>query len=150
MNRQFPDFRDTLEWNLVERATYQAPVTATPINDRLPARQWFIQDSHVLIIGVSSVSARSTWRTGGWAAQILPFSPSTTSQFTAAVQSDKRWLRLNAPTLVVFPKMLPAYLLELSFPYWFDDVSVEIWRYDGRDLDTFERLDQLEANINTL
>ncbi|MBW4475127.1 MAG: hypothetical protein KME45_32820 [Stenomitos rutilans HA7619-LM2] len=147
MNRQFPDFRDTLEWNLVARATYQASQNVN-VNDRLPSRTYLIEHSHVLIIGVSSQSARSTWRTGGWAAQILPFSPSTTSQFVAAVQSSRRWLRLHSPTLVVFPKVLPTYFLELSFPYWFNDVSVEIWRYDGRDFDTFERLDQLEANLN--
>jgi len=142
MNRQFPDFRDTLEWNLVNRSSYQA-VNNVSVNDRLPSRTFLIENSHVLIIGVSSNSARSTWKTGGWAAQILPFSPSSTSQFVAAVQSSRRWLRLYSPTLVVFPKVLPTYLLEMSFPFWLNDVSVEIWRYDGRDFDVFERLDQL-------
>ena len=149
MSRQFPDFRETLEWNLVARATYQAPIGGL-VSDRLPARQWLIQNSHLLIIGVSSTSARSTWKTGGWAAQILPFLPSSTSQYVAAVQSSRKWLRLGTLTLVTFPKVMRTYLLEISFPYWFEDVSVEIWRYDGRDLDTFERLDQLEASINSL
>lgn len=149
MNRQLPDFRDTLEWNLVARATYQATQNVL-LPDRLPARQFLIENSHVLIIGISSASARSTWRTGGWATQILPFSPSSVSQYVAAVQSSRRWLRLNSPTLVCFPKFLPIYLLELSFPYWFNDVSLEVWRYDGRDYDVFERLEQLESNINTL
>lgn len=148
MSRQFPDFRDTLEWNLVARASYQAVQNVT-LDVRLPSRTFLIENSHVLIIGVSSQSARSTWKTGGWAAQILPFSPSTTSQFVAAVQSSRRWLRLNSPSLVIFPKVLPTYFLELSFPYWFNDVSIEIWRYDGRDYDTFERLDQLESNLNS-
>lgn len=147
MSRQFPDFRDTLEWNLVARANYQAVQNVT-LDVRLPSRTFLIQNSHVLIIGVSSQSARSTWKTGGWAAQILPFSPSTTSVFVAAVQSSRRWLRLNSPTLIVFPKVLPTYFLELSFPYWFNDVSIEIWRYDGRDFDVFERMDQLESNLN--
>ncbi|MBW4474062.1 MAG: hypothetical protein KME45_27360 [Stenomitos rutilans HA7619-LM2] len=149
MSRQFPDFRDTLEWNLVSRSSYQA-VNNVNVKDRLPARTFLIENSHVLIIGVSSQSARSTWRTGGWAAQVLPFLPSTTSQYVAAVQSSRRWLRLRTLTLVVFPKVLPTYFLELSFPYYFDDVSVEIWRYDGRDLDTFDRIDQLEANLDTV
>jgi hypothetical protein len=147
MSRQFPDFRDTLEWNLVSRGSYQA-VQNVNVNDRLPSRTFLIENSHVLIIGVSSQSARSTWRTGGWAAQVLPFLPSTASQYVAAVQSSRRWLRLRTLTLVVFPKVLPTYFLELSFPYYFNDVSVEIWRYDGRDFDTFERLNQLESNLN--
>ena len=148
MSRSFPDFRDTLEWNNVARASYQAVQNVT-VDQRLPSRTFLIQNSHVLIIGVSSTTARSTWKTGGWATQILPFSPSSTSQYIAAVQSSRRWLRLQSPTLVVFPKVLPTYFLELSFPYWFNDVSIEIWRYDGRDFDVFERVDQLESNLNS-
>ena len=147
MSRQYPDFRDTIEWNLVARQSYQAPQNVQ-VSDRLPARQFLIENSHLLIIGTSSTSARSTWRTGGRAAQILPFLPSSTSQYVAAVQSQRKWLRLGTLTLVEFPKIMPTYVLEVSFPYWLDNVAVEIWRYDGRDLDAIERLDQLEANIN--
>jgi hypothetical protein len=149
MSRQFPDFRENLEWNLVARQSYQAPQNVQ-VSDRLPARQFLIENSHLLIIGTSSTSARSTWRTGGWAAQILPFLPSSTSVYVAAVQGQGKWLRLGTLTLVEFPKIMPTYLLEISFPYWLDNVSIEVWRYDGRDLDTFERLDQLEASINSL
>ncbi len=149
MTRRFPNFLDSMEWNLVVRQSYQAN-DGVMVRDRLPSRTWLIQNSHVLIIGVRSNSARSYWRTGGWAAQLIPFLPSTTSDFVAAVDSNRRWLRLGVLTLVVFPKISDTWVLELSFPYWFDDVYVEVWRYDGIDLDGFETLDRIESKIDSL
>lgn len=35
----------------------------------------------------------------------------------------------------------------MQFPYWLNDVSVEIWRYDGQDIDLFQRADQIMAAL---
>lgn len=147
--RDFPDFSDTMEWNLVARQTYNANVNAA-LQNRLPARQWFIQNSNLLIIGVRSSTARTYWKTGGWASQIQPFLPSTVSEFAAAVQSDRKWLQLGRMTLLTFPKLLSGWILNIDFPYWLDQVYVEIYRYDGRDYTTFERLATLEQKIDAL
>lgn len=147
MTRQFPDFSNTMEWNLVARESHQA-VDDAQVANRLPTRTYFIENSSVLIIGVDSESARSTWKTGGWAMQRLPFLPSTTSNFLPVVQTTRRWLRLRALVLCVFPKLVDDWILEVNFPYWFDDVSIEIWRYDGRDLEVFESLDRIEQKID--
>ena len=144
MSRQLADFSNTLEWNLVARESHQA---VDEVN-RLPARTYFIENSNVLIIGTDSESARSTWKTGGWATQRLPFLPSTTSNFLPAVQTSRRWLRLRTLVLCVFPKLLDSWILEVNFPYWFEDVSIEIWRYDGRDIEVFESLDRIEQKID--
>lgn len=146
--RIFPDFSDAMEWNLVARETLIAPTTPTPWQNRIPARSYLIQNSHVTIIGVRSTSARSRWFTGGWASQILPFTPSSTSEYTAAVRHESRWLRLNNQTLVIWPRILPTWLLTLDFPYWLEEVRLEVWRYDGADLDVFNRIDSLEQNLN--
>ncbi|NJO79170.1 MAG: hypothetical protein HC827_12045 [Cyanobacteria bacterium RM1_2_2] len=146
-DRLFPDFADAMEWNLVARDSYTAPTAPTPANNRLPNRSFLIENSHAVIIGVNSIGARSTWSTGGWAAQILPFLPSSTSTYVAAVQSGKRWLRLRTLNLVVFPKFTSTWILDLSFPYWLPDVSIEVWRYDGRDIDQFQRFNELEARL---
>lgn len=149
MSRRFPDFLDAMEWNLVARQSYQAN-NGVVVVDRLPPRNWLVENSNVLIIGVDSNSARSYWRTGGWAAQIIPFQPSSTSVYPAAVQAQRKWLRLKVLTLCVFPKISDTWILEVSFPYWFNDVSVEIWRYDGRDYDAFDPLATLEQKIDAL
>ncbi|QYO62783.1 hypothetical protein [Leptolyngbya sp. 7M] len=147
MDRRFLDFTDTLEWNLVERTSYQAPQTPTPYQNRLLARSWVIENSHVLLIGCRSDSARSYWVTAGWASQLLLFLPSTTSNFPAATQTRRTRLQLGLLTLCVFPKISPSWLLRVDFPYWLDDVSIEIWRYDGADLTVFERIDALEQQL---
>lgn len=146
-DRYLPDFANTLEWNLVERASYQAPQTPTPYLNRLPPRNWVIENSNVLLIGCRSDSARSYWFTGGWATQLLPFLPSTTSNFAAASQAKQIRLQLGVLSLCVFPKILPTWILQIQFPYWLDDVSIEIWRYDGADLTVFERIDALEQQL---
>lgn len=146
-DRLFPNFTDTMEWNLVARATYQAPQTPTPYLNRLPSRSFLIENSHVLIIGLKSNSARSYWVTGGWAAQFFPFLPSSTSEYPAIVQGKRRWLRLGVMSLVIFPKILSTWVLELQFPYWLNDISIEVWRYDGTDLTVFDRIDTLEQQL---
>ncbi len=147
-DRLFPDFGNPIEWNLVARASYQAPQTPTPYLNRLPSRSFLIENSYAVIIGLQSTTARSSWQTGGWANQVLPFLPSSTTDYAAAVQSSRHWLRLRMPNLCIFPKLLPTWILDLSFPYWLDDISIEVWRYDGRDIDQFQRLNELENLIN--
>lgn len=146
-DRQFPDFADTIEWNLVARNSYTAPITSTQASNRLPNRSFLIENSYVVIIGLRSEGARSTWQTGGWASQLLPFLPSSTSDYVAAVQTSKKWLRLRTLNLIVFPKLMNTWILDLAFPYWLPDISIEVWRYDGRDIDQFQRFNEIEAKL---
>ena len=143
------DFADTIEWNLVARQTYQV-VSGSRVWERLPNRDFFIENSQVLIIGLSAEFRRSTWYTGGWASQLLPFSPSSTSIFPAIVQSRSFKLRLGIQNLVIFPRYLPIWVLQLAFPYWLEDVTVEIWPYDGRDLSVFDQLDRVQSKVDAL
>lgn len=147
--RQLPDFLDSIEWNLVRRETLTAPETPTPYLNRLPLRSYLIQDSHALIIGLSSDSARSNWDTGAWCYPLIPFLPSSTSNFPAAVQAGGHRLRLRRLNFVMFQRLSPQWILEMQFPYWLNDISVEIWRYDGRDIDLFQRSDEIMAALVT-
>lgn len=147
-DRQFPDLLDRLEWNLVARASYQAPTTPTKLKDRLPDRTFLIEDSHLLSIGVTSQSARTGWVTGGWANMVIPFLPSSTSQFTAQMYAYTRRLKLRVHNLIVLPKLSDTYLLTLSFPYWLNDVSLEIYKYDGRDIDAPVDVSHLQQAVD--
>jgi hypothetical protein len=146
-DRQFPDFGNTLEWNLVAREGYQAPSGPTPLQSRLPAKTFLIENSSVVLVGVNSASARSYWTTGGWAHQNLLFLPSSTSTFIALTQTAKQRLQLRRLNLVVFPKIMDTWILEITFPYWLDTIYLEVWRYDGADIDAFQRFNDLEQLI---
>lgn len=148
--RQFPDFANTIEWNLVNRSALTAQMLTAKSYAPIPAQSFLIQNSAVVMIGVSSTKAPANWKTGGYVKQLLPFVPSSTSQFVAAVQTDSRWLRLGTLTLCVFPKILNQWLLELSFPYWLEQVSFEIWRYDGQDNDAFQQFAFIQGQLSAI
>ncbi|MBL1177830.1 hypothetical protein [Pantanalinema sp. GBBB05] len=143
------DFAQTIEWNLVARQTYLVNDGAR-VWERLPAKEFLIENSNVLIIGLSASYRRSTWYTGAWASQMLFFLPSSTSIFPAIVQHRTKKLRLGIQNLVVFPKVLSPWLLQLNFPYWLQDITVEIWRYDGRDESVFDHLNRVESKLDAL
>lgn len=149
-NRQFPDFTNTQEWNLVGRGNYEVQRLSEKSYVPIPSQNWYIANSSVIIVGISTTNSSTRWKTGGWAQQILPFLPSSNSNFVAATQTERRWIRLGTLTLCVFPKIVSSWILELSFPFWLEQVTVEIWRYDGADVDVFTRLNQLDASIQAL
>lgn len=140
--RSFPNFGDSLEWNLVSRQTLSNPVVIGGFL-RLPPIIKEIEGSHLLIIGVASSSARPSWYRGGWARQFLDFSPSSTSVFPRGVQAVSHQLALGTLNCLTFAKETPKWTLEVTFPVYFRDVICEIWRYDGTDLSVFERIDLL-------
>uniref|UniRef100_A0A832M335 Uncharacterized protein n=1 Tax=Oscillatoriales cyanobacterium SpSt-402 TaxID=2282168 RepID=A0A832M335_9CYAN len=135
MSRNFPDLTSSLEWNLVGRDTLLATIPEFGDIIPIPRKSYFIENSHVLMIGCRSNSAPSRWYTAGWAEQVLPVSPSFTSDFVAAAQATSQRLRLGIQNLVVFPKYVPSYILQISFPRWMRDISLEVWQYDGPDVE---------------
>ncbi|MBL1179449.1 hypothetical protein [Pantanalinema sp. GBBB05] len=152
-DRYFPDFTDTLEWNLVVRQTFLAPSDTRDgktYYSPMPSQSFVIENSHLLMIGIKTSRSRPTWFTGGWASQRLLFVPSSTSEFLAVIQARNRRIPLDTMTLFEADRQMPIWLLALRFPRWFLDARVEIWRYDGRDVDLFQRLDALEAKIDGL
>jgi hypothetical protein len=115
-------------------------VTAPPDPDRPDRRlqiapiQAFIENSHTLAIGIRSNAAPQTWNTGGWATQRLLIAPSSTSEFSANMQSASHHLRLGVLNLCQFPQLMPFWLLWIRIPKWLPHVMCEIWQYQGRDM----------------
>lgn len=103
----------------------------------IPPITQVITDSHTVMIGVKSDTARTHWYTGGWVAQRLLLIPSSTTEFTANVQTENHRIRLGVLNLCTFPKHQSTWLLYLKIPRWIREALVEIWRYDGIDQDLF-------------
>ena len=51
---------------------------------------------------------------------------------------NKQKIFLNRWQLFVFPKFTNTYTLSFEFPYWFEDVVVNIMEYTGLHLDPLE------------
>lgn len=147
MNRDFPQIEDRLEWNLVARESYVVTRPSSNTYVPLPAKN-FVLDSYVLLIGVKNSDAKQGWYTGGWASMLAQISPSSTSEFVAAVNVSQRRLRVGTLNFVTFPKFAPKpYILEIKFPEWFERAEIEVWKYDGEDITAIDRLNEILASL---
>lgn len=126
------DLANHLNWDLVVRKTYTVQVISEKEYKPVPAVS-FVVNSPLLQIGISSKSAKPYWFLGAYLEQRLLISPSSTSEFTAAVQSaEVKKVGLDRLTLVQFPDFgLYPYLLIVKFPYWLKDIFLEVWKYTG-------------------
>lgn len=136
-NRRLPDLNENLEWNLVIRESKSVIWNDTTHYTPIPDRFVNISGSNVLAIGVSSDNIPKSWYTGGFVSQLQNVSPSSTSIFNSVMQSYNQKVRLNNLNLIAFPKLNSDWILRLSTPKWFKNVTWEVWRHDGRDIDLF-------------
>lgn len=129
------EFENKLNWNLVNRLDLTAlKVTADPERFATIPTQTTTVDKRILMIGCRSRTAKSNWWLGCRASKRLLVSPSSTSEFIAAVYTEQVSCPLNVLTLVKFEDVGPyPYLLGLDIPRWLTHIYIEIWAYDGPD-----------------
>lgn len=133
--RRLPDISNSLEWDLIDRASYDAVENGDGTYTPIPPKTWIIDGSHTVMIGVKSTMSLAHWYTGGWAAQRLLMIPSSLTEFTANVQTENIRLRLGVLNLCTFPKHQTTWMLYLKIPRWIKQATVEVWRYDGAEVD---------------
>lgn len=140
------DLTNQENWNLVTRTNYVVTVTATnpAINGieyiAVPDKQFYVS-SPILMVGVSSIHARRArqknrrWITGAWASMWLPIIPGSTTDFAPAVHTETIRCKLFQLNLIRFPDVgIYTYILNLAFPWWIEDFSIEVWQY-GQNVD---------------
>ncbi len=142
------DLQDRLNWDIVLRRTYEAQ------SDRSDAPRTYIPippiavsvDSYTLAIGASSNKAKPSWYLAARVAPRLLFSPSSTSDFLAAVQSEEpKRIGLNRLNLIRFTDFgIKPYLLEINIPKWHTQMYLEIWKYSGTDVSSADLASQLQ------
>lgn len=140
---------DPLNWDLVKRQTYHATPNASLPKGFIPIPTITVGvDSYTLLIGAASSKAMIHWWLAARVSLRLLFSPSSTSEFLAAVAvSATKRIGLNRLTLVQFPNFeLIPYILEIRIPPWHEEMMLEIWKYSGDPLPTVAgRLETLQA-----
>ena len=126
------NFGNSLNWDLVLKRSYFAQVISNEPKEFLPIPSITVSvDSFTLLIGASSNSSKPTWRLAAFVSPRLLFSPSSTSEYLAAVQSERaQAVLLNRLNLIQFTDFgLSPYLVEISIPRWYRDIELEIWKY---------------------
>lgn len=148
------DFGNNLNWDLVLRQTYNA-TPASPDDPDLflpiPAITLSVR-ARVLLIGARNAYAKSNWFLAAKVSPRLLFSPSSTSEFIAAVSSSPRLrIGLDRLNLVRFDNYdLSTYLLEINIPKWHRQMLLEIWQYSGEMGDLHSDLARIESKIDNL
>lgn len=132
--RRLPGLTSGLEWDLAHRESYQAQELGNGTYRPIEPVTKIINGSHVVMVGVKARGILLHWKTGGWASQNLLTLPSSTTEFTAFVKTESKWLALSQLNLCVFPKLMDTWALRVDIPRWLKDVTVEVWRYDGEDV----------------
>lgn len=146
------DFSNNLNWDLVRRQTYYAQLITADGNQFSPIPPITIPvDSYLLLIGCQNPNAKSSWYLAGYASNRLLFSPSSTSEFTAAVQSYSGVrLGLNRLNLVKFKDFdLLPHLLEIKLASWHKEMLIEVWKYSGTTDNIEGSLARIEQKIDT-
>lgn len=146
---RFPLLLEEIEWNIVGRGQIFPTFTESGIPRPIPAQFFNITNSRLLAIGIGTVQSNPTWKYAGLASQCYDFTfgpfSSVFKTFPSIVQSHK--LRLFHFNICVFDMKLPQWKLMLDVPYWFKDVTYEIWRYDGLESDLYEQIERLSQYI---
>lgn len=151
---------DSSNWELL---LSQSKV-ATRHADRLVANSYYEYEpippfanpqSHLLLIGTRSDTAKPYWFLGARASQYLYLSPNISSNFTSGVQAGNSInVGLNRMTVVEFKDYdIFNYVLKLEIPYWIEDIYIEVFEYvgfvepDARQI--LDRLDSIETKLDT-
>lgn len=148
------DFGNNLNWDLALRQTYTArPASPTNPDIFVPIPALTVSvDSTVLLIGARNQFAKPRWYLAGSASRRLLFSPSSTSEFVAAVSSQgKISIGLNRLTLINFRDFnLTPYLLEINIARWHREMYLEVWKYSGSIADIENSLNRIEFKIDAI
>lgn len=148
------DFGNNLNWDLALRQTYNAISLSADDPDLfspIPPITLSVS-AKILLIGAKNQYAKPNWFLAGFVSPRLLFSPSSTSEFIAAISSYPRVkIGLDRLNLVKFDNYdLSTYLLEINIPKWHRQMMLEIWQYSGAMGDLGADLARIESKIDTL
>ena len=121
-------------WFYQDETTKLTRLSHTPLPDVTCPHTF---EHHVVAVAVSTPKGESYWTFAGFLNQVLP------GGFGGRIFVDtnavnKQKIFLNRWQLLVFPKFTNTYQLSFEFPFWFEDVVVNIMEYTGLHLDPLE------------
>lgn len=145
------DFANNLNWDLILRQNYLATNITTDGNNFVPIPTITVSvNSQVLLIGAKSNNAKPGWYKAGYVASKMPFSPSSTGEFTIPIQTSRSIkFGLNRLTLLRFTDYgIIPFLLEINISKWHKDMLLEIWGYSGNLGDIESSLEEIKARLS--
>lgn len=144
-----PQFGQAGNWNNRWSTTKTANVISSdpPSHDPIPAFDCPITfENFTFGVWVSTSSPKLTWKSGGLiSANVVT---GITIQGNSFSEIAKSWLTLNAVTIFRAPAVSQSVRLRFFPPYWFKNIAVGIWEYDGPGQPSLEaKLDSIYAAL---
>lgn len=120
------DLSSPQNWQFLETRDFQAQLMG---GDRyfLPLSLYRLNCySPVLQVRLSSEKAKPNWQLGAWASLFAQI-----NQTFSMIGEQRKPCKLNDNTLLQFgqPTTQIPYNLQLFFPYWIEQVRLDIWQY---------------------
>lgn len=129
-------------WDLDYAADEVIPGRFTPIP---PIEIPFLLQERLLVVAISSQSAKPHWTFGGTLIQ-QHLLPDISSQ---PIDGHSVICRLNSIKLELMNDFTADYRLLYQVPKWIRDISISIWRYTGPvDSPILNQLGEIETEIN--
>lgn len=134
-------------WTATFNGVRVTPQTVAPIGEKLNP---ILLDKHILAVYVDSNSAKSTWYFAGFLSQRMQLGLTVGGlPDTNGYTRRKVWLRKM--TLITFPKLTSEYALAFTPPDWFEDVSINVWKYIGPEpLPTQQLIENLQQDLSRI
>lgn len=108
-------------------------------------------NTHALLVGTRSSTAKLRWKLGAYVSQYLYVSPSDTGNFSSGVQiGNAQIARLNNFTFLQFPNHnVSPYVLKIEIPYWIEDIYIEVWEYTA-EFTPIENLEDIQLSLSEI
>ncbi|HAA27404.1 MAG TPA: hypothetical protein DCE56_06605 [Cyanobacteria bacterium UBA8553] len=147
-----PNFRpgDSGAWNLVFSETFESQPGSFS-NSYRPIPSYLLPfsfNTFTLAFYVASATAKVTWIRGCIARQQVQ---TTMVPNGGRANFSSRVLPLREITIVQFPFVPTEFFLEFYFYWWFRDINVTVWSYNGVAFDpTTESLLATQHSLNQI
>jgi hypothetical protein len=121
-----PNFADNANWKLIYDNFIRAVViSSSPLEyNPIPATDLsFSLKYRFLRVAVNNQNAKATWRFGGNLDLLV--------DDVGGAEVSRKSLSVNKAVVIAVPDYLERYRVRVSFPYWFDEVSLQVDGYEG-------------------
>jgi hypothetical protein len=157
------DISDATKWENLFSYSYQAENTPSIWKNRIALPHTPIPETTIpiifsthIIIVEATITDKPDWKRAGWIKQYLRTGLSGVSNYDSLIVTKP--ISFGEKNIIIFPIVGNDYKLKYNFPYWINNISIDIFGYsleiESKELKQLEsassQLIQIEATLETI
>lgn len=142
MGQPVVDLSNSANWNLAWNNTFEVQRTGGEGSRYYPfppIEMPIALSSHIFAVLATSTKAGRNWKFAGFLNQRIQTGILVGGIQDAEVVQARRFF-LNRISIYLEPELTSTYSLTFNIPYWFQDITINVWEYTGERSDTTEKL----------